>query len=59
MTRRPGEAIIIGDDIRVEVVAVQGSQVRLSIAAPRNIPVDREEIRRRKLDNPYEPEQEG
>ncbi len=48
LTRRAGEALRIGDDIEVTVMAVNGSQVRIGINAPRNIAVDREEIAERK-----------
>jgi carbon storage regulator len=48
LTRRQGETIRIGADIEVTVCAVNGSQVRLGIKAPRNITVDREEIAERK-----------
>jgi carbon storage regulator len=48
VTRRIGERIMIGDDIVVTVVGVSGLQVRLGIDAPRDVPVDREEIYRRK-----------
>jgi carbon storage regulator len=48
LTRRAGEALRIGDEIEVTVMAVNGSQVRLGINAPRNIAVDREEIAERK-----------
>ena len=44
ITRKPGEKIMLGDDIVVEVIAVSGSSVRLGIAAPRTVPVYREEI---------------
>jgi carbon storage regulator len=44
ITRRPGERIMLGDDVVVEVVEVNGSSVRLGIAAPRSIPIYREEI---------------
>ncbi len=44
LTRRPGEAIRIGDDVSISVVEIQGTQVRLAIDAPREIPVHREEI---------------
>jgi len=48
LTRRAGEALRIGDEIEVMVMAVNGSQVRLGINAPREIAVDREEIAERK-----------
>lgn len=48
LTRRAGEALRIGDDIEVIVMAVSGSQVRLGINAPRDVAVDREEIAERK-----------
>jgi carbon storage regulator len=48
LTRRPGEVIVIGDDIRVRVVSVSGRQVSLGIEAPKDVQVDREEIRLRK-----------
>lgn len=40
--------LCIGADITVKIMNVQGNQVRLGIAAPADIRVDREEIRRRK-----------
>jgi carbon storage regulator len=48
LTRRAGEALRIGDDIEVTVMAVNGTQVRIGIKAPRDIPVDRQEIAERK-----------
>lgn len=47
LTRRIGESIIIGDDIRLTVLDIQGNQVRLGIAAPADVPVFREEIYQR------------
>jgi carbon storage regulator len=48
LTRRAGESLHIGDNIEVTVMAVNGSQVRLGIKAPREVTVDREEIAQRK-----------
>jgi len=48
LTRRSGETIVIGPDIRVTVLAVNGNQVRLGIAAPKSIAIDREEVYERK-----------
>jgi carbon storage regulator len=44
ITRKPGEKIMLGDDVTVEVIEVSGSSVRIGIAAPRSLPVYREEI---------------
>jgi carbon storage regulator len=44
ITRRPGERLVLGEDIRIEVVEIAGNSVRLGIAAPREIPVYREEL---------------
>lgn len=49
LTRRVTEKICIGDDIVVTVLAINGKQVRLGIDAPKNVAVDREEVRERKL----------
>ena len=38
----------IGNDIEVTVMAVNGTQVRIGIKAPRDVAVDREEIAERK-----------
>lgn len=44
LSRRPGESLTIGDDVVVTVVSVSGKQVRLGIAAPREVRVLREEV---------------
>lgn len=47
ITRRVGEALYIGDDVEVRVLAVRGNQVRIGVNAPQELPVHREEIYRR------------
>ena len=47
LTRRPGEAIIIGNHTTVKVLDVSGQQVRLGIEAPKEVSVNREEIQHR------------
>ena len=44
LTRRIGESVYIGDDIRLTVLGVRDSQVRIGINAPKEVPVHREEI---------------
>jgi carbon storage regulator len=47
LTRKPGETILIGDQVTVTVLGVKGNQVRLGVNAPREMPVHREEIAER------------
>ena len=44
LTRKKNESIIIGDNIEVIVLSVQGEQVKLGISAPRSVTVHRKEI---------------
>lgn len=44
LTRRPLEAVMIGDEIVITVLGVKGNHVRLGIKAPKSVPVHREEI---------------
>jgi carbon storage regulator len=44
ITRRPGEKIMLGDDITVHVMEIVGNNVRLGVEAPKRLPVYREEI---------------
>jgi carbon storage regulator len=46
LTRKPRQQIMIGDDIVINVVEVQGENVRLAIDAPREIKIYRGEIYR-------------
>ncbi|MCW2278817.1 carbon storage regulator CsrA [Heliophilum fasciatum] len=44
LTRKAGESIIIGDDVRLVVVEVRGDQVRIGVDAPRQVSVHRGEV---------------
>lgn len=46
LTRKPHQQIMIGDDIIINVVEVQGDNVRIAIEAPREIKIYRGEIYR-------------
>ena len=44
LSRKPGDAILIDGGIRIQVVGVEGSSVRLGIEAPTSVGIVREEI---------------
>jgi carbon storage regulator len=44
LTRRVGETIMIGENIAVTVLGVQGNQVRVGVNAPKEVSVHREDI---------------
>lgn len=47
LTRRIDESVRIGDEIAVKIIGIEGQRVRIGIEAPREIPVNREEIAER------------
>jgi carbon storage regulator len=44
LTRKLKEAIQIGDDIEITVLAIHGDQVKLGINAPKHVEIHRKEI---------------
>lgn len=44
LSRKPGEALRVGDEVEITVVEVKGDMVRIGIEAPRNVQVWRKEL---------------
>lgn len=44
LSRKKNEAIIINNNIEVTILEVKGDQVKLGIAAPKEVPVYRKEV---------------
>jgi carbon storage regulator len=56
LTRKPGQSIMIGDGVEVQVLSVAGEKVRLGISAPRDISIFRNEVYDRIEGEPAESE---
>lgn len=46
LSRKVNERILIGENIRITLVATRGNQVRIGVEAPDNVPIFREELLR-------------
>ena len=44
LTRKLGESIRIGDDIKIVVSDIKGKQIRIGIEAPEDVSIHREEV---------------
>ena len=44
LSRKTFESILIGDDIRVTIVRIDGNQIRIGIEAPRDVVIRRDEL---------------
>ncbi|NGZ76122.1 carbon storage regulator CsrA [Saccharibacillus alkalitolerans] len=44
LSRKKGESIVIGDDIELTVLAVEGDTIKLGIKAPKHVDILRKEI---------------
>jgi len=44
LTRKPGEGIIIGDDIKITVIEMKGGGIRIGIDAPYEKKIYRQEV---------------
>ena len=48
LTRKTNEDIVIGDDIQVKIIRIQGNSVQLGVSAPDTVPVYRREVYERR-----------
>lgn len=44
LSRKKDEVIMIGDEIRIQILEIRGDKVRIGIDAPKDVSVDRREI---------------
>lgn len=44
LTRRPGQTVMVGDQVTFTVLTVRGNTVRIGFAADPKIPIHREEV---------------
>lgn len=44
LSRKLNESIMIGDEIEISIVSIEGDQVKLGINAPKNVEIHRKEI---------------
>ena len=51
LQRKPGESLVIGEDVKVSVVSIEGGRVRLAISAPPEVSILRSELVDAKLAN--------
>ena len=49
LSRKKGESILVGDDITVKVVGIEGIQVKILIEAPDEVVILREELKNTKI----------
>ncbi len=51
LQRKLGESLVIGEDVRVTVVSIEGGRVRLAVSAPAEVSILRSELLDTKLAN--------
>ena len=44
LSRKVGESIIVGKDVKISILEIKGEQIKIGIEAPKNVTIYREEI---------------
>lgn len=44
LSRKKNESVVINNDIVITVIEIRGDKIRLGIAAPKDVPVHRQEV---------------
>lgn len=44
LTRKPGETLLLGENIEIKVISIEGDQVKIGIEAPKSLKIYRQEI---------------
>ena len=47
LSRKEDEAIIVNDNVKVQILSIKGNTVRIGVEAPQDVSVHREEVQRR------------
>lgn len=50
LTRRIGESVVVGQDIKITILEISHSQAKLGISAPKSVAVHREEIHKKLIE---------
>lgn len=44
LTRKPGETLLLGENIEIKVISIEGDQVKIGIEAPKSLKIYRQEV---------------
>jgi carbon storage regulator len=58
LTRRLGESLSIGDDVKLTVLSIKANQVRIGIEAPKDVSIQRTELLERNQEEENKKENE-
>ncbi|MDD6178018.1 MAG: carbon storage regulator CsrA [Succinivibrionaceae bacterium] len=44
LSRRIGETLVVGDNVKITILSVKGNQIRIGVEAPKEISIKRGEL---------------